>query len=61
MLLNFHIKKGYHDLKFTRHIKNQKISRQICLDLSANIGNRTLIGFVKKSPAGPIKQLEREF
>ena len=71
MLLEFHMKKSFRDLKFRRHVLKQKRLNMICEDLTAKHGKQTLIGFgdwsnkdsagiIKKSPAGPVKQLERE-
>ena len=71
MLLSFHMQKGYRDLKFRRYVLKQKKLLAICNSLTEKAGRRTLIGFgdwsnkdsagvIKKSPAGPVKQLERE-
>ena len=71
LLLRFHMQKGYRDLKFRRYVLKQKKLNEICDSLTEKCGKRTLIGFgdwsnkdsagvIKKSPAGPVKQLERE-
>lgn len=71
MLLTFHMAKGFRDLKFRRHVLKQKHLQMICKNLTQKHGKQTLIGFgdwsnkdsagiIKKSPAGPVKQLERE-
>ena len=71
LLLSFHIKKDYRDLKFTRYIGRQKALQKLCNHITAKAGRNTLVGFgdwsnkdsagiIKKCPAGPVKQLERE-
>ena len=71
MLLKFHMQKGFRDLKFRRHVLKQKQLHMICKDLTDKHGKQTLIGFgdwsnkdsagvIKKSPAGPVKQLETQ-
>ena len=71
LLLNFHIERGYRGLKFKRYIGRQRALRKLCDHITAKAGRNTLVGFgdwsnrdvagiIKKSPAGPVKQLERE-
>lgn len=71
LLLRFHILRGYRGLKFQRYMGRQKALRKLCDNITATAGRKTLVGFgdwsnrdiagiIKKSPAGPVKQLERE-
>ena len=70
-LLTFHVKKGYRDLKFGRYIGRQKALQKLCNQITVKAGRNTLVGFgdwsnkdsagiIKKCPAGPVKQFERE-
>jgi hypothetical protein len=69
MLVDFHMRKGFRKLKLRRYIHANKKLREICLQLTARAGRRTLVGFgdwsnkdtagvIKKCPAGPVKRLE---
>eukprot|EP00891_Asterochloris_glomerata_P005724 jgi/Astpho2/5724/fgenesh1_pg.00080_%23_3_t len=69
-LITFNMRRRIRDLKFRRYVMSQRKMHQICCDLTAKAGRRTLIGFgdwsnidqagiIKKSPAGPVKRLER--
>lgn len=71
MLTQFHLKKGFRDLKFTRYVLAQKKLLKICRQLTKASGRATTVGFgdwsnkddggiIKKSPAGPVKRLERQ-
>ena len=68
-MLQFHMDKPFRKLKLRRFIGAKKALNRICRQLTA--GRRTLVGFgdwsntdtgglIKKSPAGPVKGLERE-
>ena len=69
-LIRFHMSKGFRDLKFKRYVLAQRKLQQICRQLTAKSGKQTIVGFgdwsnkddagiIKKSPAGPVKRLER--
>eukprot|EP00891_Asterochloris_glomerata_P005763 jgi/Astpho2/5763/fgenesh1_pg.00080_%23_27_t len=69
-LITFNMRRRVRDLKFRRYIMSQRKMHEICRELTAKAGRRTLIGFgdwsnidqagiIKKSPAGPVKRLER--
>ena len=58
------------DLKFKQYALSQRKTHEISCELTARAGRRMLIGFgnrsnndqagiIKKSPAGPVKQLKR--
>lgn len=70
-MLRFRMKKGYRKLKFRRYVMRQHALRDMCLDLTAKAGRRTLVGFgdwsnkdsagiIKKCPMGPVKKFEHE-
>ena len=69
-LITFNMVRRVRDLRFTRYSLAQRKLHQICKELTHRAGKRTLIGFgdwsnrdqagiIKKSPAGPVKILER--
>ena len=69
MLLHFHMRKGFRQLKFKRYRFAQKKLQQLCRKLTARCGMRTLVGFgdwsnkdsiIKKSPKGPVKRFENQ-
>ena len=70
-LLRFQMRRPFRDHKFRRYVLKQKRIREMCLDITAKAGRKTVVGFgdwsncdnagiIKKSPAGPVKSLERE-
>ena len=70
-LITFNMRRRVRDLKFRRYVMSQRKMHEICCQLTARAGRRTLIGFgdwsnidqagiIKKSPAGPVKRLERQ-
>ena len=69
MLLRFHMRKGFRQLKFKRYRFAQKKLQKMCRKLTARCGKRTLVGFgdwsnkdsiIKKSPKGPVKRFENQ-
>ena len=69
-LITFNMVRRVRDLRFTRYTLAQRKLHHICKELTQRAGKRTLIGFgdwsnrdqagiIKKSPAGPVKVLER--
>ena len=67
--LQWHMRKPFRKLKLRRYIAGWRALQKVCDDLTG--GQRTLVGFgdwsnrdvagvIKKSPAGPVKRLERE-
>ena len=71
MLLDFYGARCFLNLRFKRHVFKMKKLQSICAELTAAAGRNTAIGFgdwgnydptgtIKKSPAGPVKQLEAQ-
>ena len=70
MLIRFHMRHGFRDLKFKRYVMAQKKLKQICKELTRCSGRSTTVGFgdwsnkddagiIRKCPAGPVKRLQR--
>lgn len=69
MLLKFHMRKGFRQLKFKRYRFAQKKLQQLCRRLTSRYGKKTLVGFgdwsnkdsiIKKSPKGPVTRFENQ-
>lgn len=70
-LLQFHMKKRFRNLKFSRYVLRQKVIHKMCQDISGTKGEKVLVGFgdwsakdnagiIKKCPAGPVKRFEQQ-
>ncbi|KAF1317709.1 hypothetical protein FI667_g14517, partial [Globisporangium splendens] len=71
LLLDFHIRKDLHGLIFKQHVFAQKKLQLLCRKLTDGTRGRTLVGFgdwsnrdqvgfIKKSPAGPVEHFESQ-
>ena len=69
MLVSWSMRRKLRDLKFTRYVMAHRKLDELCFELTARAGSRTLIGFgdwsnrdqagiIKRAPAGPVKRLE---
>lgn len=69
MLVSWSMRRKLRDLKFTRYVMAHRKLDEICYELTARAGSRTLVGFgdwsnrdqagiIKRAPAGPVKRLE---
>ena len=69
MLVTWSMMRKLRDLKFTRYMMAHRKLDEMCCELTARAGSRTLVGFgdwsnrdqagiIKRAPAGPVKRLE---